>query len=218
MMVLEEVSLLSALSLSGAAIVLITFFVKTITPLRLLAMLSNVIFIIYAIILGSKDGFALQVLSLIILHGALLPLNAFRLFQMQRLIRQVSEATTNQDIVKYLIPFMEKEKLPKGTVVFHKGDNADKMFVIQTGKVKIPEIGKTLDTGSVFGEVGIFSPRASRTAGAICTDDCELFSIKQTKLLELYYQNPGFGFFIVRILSDHIDENVNALLELQQRS
>ena len=70
----------------------------------------------------------------------------------------------------------------------------------------------------MFGEVGIFSPRASRTAGAICTDDCELFSIKQTKLLELYYQNPGFGFFIVRILSDHIDENVNALLELQQRS
>lgn len=215
---LEEVSLLSALSLSGAAIVLTTFFVKTLTPLRLLAMLSNVIFVIYAVILGSTDGFALQVLSVIILHGTLLPLNAFRLFQMQRLIRQVSEAATNQDMVKHLIPFMEKEKLPKDTVIFRKGDNADKLFVIQMGKVNIPEIGKTLDPGSVFGEVGIFSPSASRTAGAICADDCELFSIKQKKVLELYYQNPGFGFFIVRILSDHINENVNALLDLQNRS
>ena len=216
-MVFEEVPWLLIYSWTGAAIVLTTFFVKTLTPLRLLCMLSNTIFVSYALLLGSKNGFALENASVIILHTILFPLNAFRLYQMRRLIREVSEADKNQDIIKHLIPFMEKEKLPKDTMIFNKGDHAEKLYFIQTGIVEIPEIEKSLYPESIFGEVGIFSPKARRSAGAICAKDCELYTIKRDKILELYYQKPAFGFFIVRLLSDHIEENVNAILELERK-
>tara|TARA_B100001123_G_C15293682_1_gene1018367 strand:- start:667 stop:1323 length:657 start_codon:yes stop_codon:yes gene_type:complete len=214
--ILGTSGLLEVLSWTGAVVVLITFLVKTLTPLRMLAMLSNIIFVNYAIILGLDKGFD-GIWSIIILHCLLFPLNAFRLYQMRCLVREVSEAATNQDIIKHLIPFMEKESLAKDTVIFCKGDNADRMFFIQNGNIQIPEIGKTLETGSIFGEVGIFSPNSRRSAGAVCTSDCELYTIKRDKMLELYYQKPAFGFFIVRILSDHIEENVNALLEMENK-
>ena len=207
---------LLVLSWAGAAVVLITFFVKTLTPLRLLAMLSNIIFVNYAILLGLDNGFD-GIWSVIILHCTLFPLNAFRLYQMRCLIREVSEAATNNDIIKHLIPFMEKKSSTKDTVIFSKGDNAEKMFFLQNGNIKIPEIGKILEPGSIFGEVGIFSPNSKRSAGAICVSDCELYTINRDKMLELYYQNPAFGFFIVRILSDHIEENVNALLKMENK-
>jgi len=59
----------------ASGLVLATFTMKSMRPLRIMAVLSNVAFIYYAVIAG--------IFPVLILHGVLLPMNVFRLIQMQ---------------------------------------------------------------------------------------------------------------------------------------
>jgi CRP-like cAMP-binding protein len=51
-----------------------------------------------------------------------------------------------------------------------------------------------LSDGAVFGEVGLFAPQHRRALTAACDDECRLSTITRDRVLELYYQNPKFGF------------------------
>ncbi len=200
----------------ASILVFLAFFMKTMTPLRIVAIVSNVCFIIYAL-LGVHYGIFEKVFPILILHLSLLPLNILRLFQIRQLISRIREASAHGDSVEYLIPYMKKETHAKGVVLFHKGDPADKIYFIQKGMVVIPEVNKRLTQGAVFGEVGVFASHATRSASAILGEESEIYSIHRDKVIELYYQNPKFGFFIVHLLSHYASENVNAILQSQQR-
>ncbi|HZT54986.1 MAG TPA: hypothetical protein VFA35_02080, partial [Burkholderiaceae bacterium] len=65
----------------AAAFVLVSSFVKTMIPLRWLAIGSNVGFVAYGALHPSYP--------MLLLHAALLPLNFFRLAEMKRLTRRV---------------------------------------------------------------------------------------------------------------------------------
>jgi CRP/FNR family transcriptional regulator, cyclic AMP receptor protein len=113
---------------------------------------------------------------------------------------------------------MQKEAHTKGEALFQKGDTAEKIYFIQTGRVVIPELQRELTAGTVFGEVGVFSHRRTRSASAICVSDGIIYSIHIDKVLELYYQNPQFGFFIARLLCRYASENVDTIVAFQNRS
>jgi CRP-like cAMP-binding protein len=53
----------------------------------------------------------------------------------------------------------------------------------------------------VFGEVGLFAPQGVRSLSAVCENDCRLAEISKEKALELYYQNPRFGMFLIRLVA-----------------
>jgi hypothetical protein len=61
-----------------ALLVFSSFFMKTMIPLRVVAIASNVAFISYAL-LGLRYGIFGRVYPILVLHSALLPLNAVRL-------------------------------------------------------------------------------------------------------------------------------------------
>jgi len=111
------------------------------------------------------------------------------------------------DALEALVPYMKTEPHPKGDVLFRAGDRPDKLYVIQSGRVAFPELGKSLAAGEVFGEVGLFAPRQVRTVTAICADDCRLATITGAKVLELYYQNPRFGLFLIRLVSGYMPQS-----------
>lgn len=184
----------------AAGLVFTSFFMKTIVPLRTVAIASNVMFISYAL-LGLHFGVFDKVLPILILHVALLPLNILRLRQIKSTIRGVQEATSRHRSLEFLVPYMSRERLGKGSVIFRKGDAANRVYLIHSGRVQLSEVGKTLQAGDFFGEVGVFADNGQRTLTAICDEDCELFSITNEKVIELFYQDPGFGFFIARALS-----------------
>jgi CRP/FNR family cyclic AMP-dependent transcriptional regulator len=200
----------------AAILVFLAFFMKTMVPLRIVAITSNVAFISYAL-LGVHYGIFEKVFPIFVLHISLLPLNVFRLYQIKQLIRKIHEASGHEDSVEYLIPYMKKKTYAKGEVLFHKGDTADKIYFIQKGIVTISEVNKHLTQGTVFGEVGIFASYTTRSASAICSEESEIYSIHHDKVIELYYQNPKFGFFIAHLLSQYVAENVDTILHLQQR-
>ena len=68
----------------AAVLVFLTFYMKTMIPLRMIGICSNCMFIIY----GSLDG----LYPVLVLHLILLPLNGLRLREMPRLTQQVRRA------------------------------------------------------------------------------------------------------------------------------
>jgi hypothetical protein len=73
----------------ASALVFLTFYTKTMLPLRHLAIASNVAFIIYA---------TFAQIHPVLLHSILLPLNLFRLWQRHRLIADVADAAQDLSI------------------------------------------------------------------------------------------------------------------------
>ena len=71
----------------ASVLVFVAFFMKSIVPLRLIAMASNIAFVSYAAGAG--------IMPILILHGALLPLNVVRIVQHLKLVRRVRDAAEN---------------------------------------------------------------------------------------------------------------------------
>jgi len=178
---------------------------KTMVPLRMVAICSNITFMTYAL-LGLKYGVFGRVYPILVLHASLLPLNIIRLRQQKGLIRAVHEASED-DTIRSLVPYMHAETRAAGEVLFKKGESANRLYVIKHGHVRFPEIGKVVRDGQVFGEVGLFAPQNVRTVSAICEDDCRLYTITRQTVLELYYQNPKFGLFLIRLVAGLVSES-----------
>ncbi|HXV50367.1 MAG TPA: cyclic nucleotide-binding domain-containing protein [Candidatus Binatia bacterium] len=190
---------LSWVELSGyvaSLLVFVAFYMKTMIPLRVVAILSNMAFITYAV-----GGHLYPVL---ILHSVLLPLNCIRLRQMRALVSKVHEASHAELSTESLIPFMTRKMMKKGDVVFEKGDLAKEMYLTLSGSIRLAGVGVLLGPGNLIGEIGIFSPHGQRMDTAICEADGELGVIADEKVLQLYHQNPTFGFYLVKLVTHRL--------------
>jgi multidrug resistance efflux pump len=184
----------------AAGLVFATFCMKTMIPLRLVGITSNVAFLVYAWLAG--------VVPLFVLHSALLPLNTWRLMQIRALLREVRGVAVGDLPLESLLPFMSPRRAAAGEVLFRRGDAAGEMFHLLSGAVRLEELGKTLGPGAMLGEISMFAPRRERTATAVCDTDVELLSITADKVMQLYYQNPRFGFHVVRLITGRLIENL----------
>ena len=199
MRLLANVSWVQLSGYAASLLVFVAFYMKTMIPLRVVAIASNVAFIIYAI-----EG---QLYPVLILHSVLLPLNYIRLRQMQALISKVQEASHAELSTESLIPFMTRKTVKKGDVLFEKGSLAKEMYLVLSGSIRLVGVGVVLGAGNLIGEIGIFSPLAQRMDTAICEADGELGVIADEKVLQLYYQNPTFGFYLVKLVTHRLLEN-----------
>ena len=184
----------------AASLVFATFCMKTMIPLRIVGITSNLTFIAYSWLAG--------VVPLFVLHSALLPLNIWRLMQIRVLVREVRKAALGDLPLEGLLPFMSPRRAEAGEILFRRGDAADAMFHLLRGAVRLEELGKRLGPGAMLGEISMFAPRRERTATAICDTDVELLSIAAAKVVQLYYQNPRFGFHVVRLITARLIENL----------
>ena len=188
----------------GAFFTISSSFVKTMVPLRWFGVLSNIGFLSYGIL------FPNYVMTL--MHGVLLPINCVRLVEMTRLTRRVRAATKSADRSGlWLRPYMTKSERKKGDVLFRQGDDADHLYILVEGRVEFPETGGSFGPGEMFGEIAFFSPEGKRTLSARCAEDCVLLSINQSTLLQLYYQNPSFGFEIVGLVAARLSADITRL-------
>lgn len=179
-------------------------FVKTMIPLRWLQVGSNVGFMVYGAFFPS--------LPMLVLHALLLPINLFRVNDMIRLTRRVNNAAKARDTSGvWLQPYMKRRRLRAGTVVFRKGDRADKLYMLAAGRIELVEIGTVLEPGRIFGEIAFFSPDRKRTLTARCLDNCLLLVINETTVKQLYHQNPEFGFHLIGLLAGRLIADIGRL-------
>lgn len=188
----------------ASALVLATFCMKTMIPLRSAAVISNIAFIVY--------GFYDDVYPVLILHAVLLPLNAWRAIQMLRLIKRVEAASKGDLSTEWLKPFMKEARLKAGETIFSKGDHADRLYMIISGEIHLEQIDHTLRAGELFGEMGLFSADHQRTQTARTLTDIHLLWISEGELAQICYQNPGVAFYFLRLTTNRLIANASRVM------
>jgi CRP/FNR family cyclic AMP-dependent transcriptional regulator len=178
---------------------------RTMIPLRILAIISNCVFIVY----GATAG----VYPILILHAILLPLNAWRLRQMLHLVKSIRSAAFGDMQTEWLKPFMARRRHKAGDVLFRRGDVADEMFIPLSGRFRLAELGADVPFGQMVGELGFLAPDNLRTQTLECTADGDALAISYQDLRQLYFQNPEFGFYFLRLTTGRLFQNLARMEE-----
>jgi CRP-like cAMP-binding protein len=173
-------------------------------PLRIFGIISILFFMAYGALAGAVSTFLMYLL--------LLPINSVRLYQMRNLVKKARVAAQGDLSMDWLKPFMNRRHYRHGDVLFRKGQLAKEMYLTVTGKFLVTEIGVELPPGRLMGELGFVTPNNRRTQTVECIEDGEVLSITYDRLLELYFENPEFGYYFLRLASDRLLQN-NARLE-----
>jgi hypothetical protein len=200
---LASITIANMLALIGAIFFVATLLMRTMVPLRVTGIISDVFFIGYGVLSGTVTTLMLYIL--------LLPINIFRLAQMLKLVKRARIAAQGDLSMDWLKPFMTRRQYGKGDVLFRKGDRANEMFFTVTGKFLVTELGIELPPGRLVGELGFLSPDNRRTQSLECTEDGQVLAITYDRLLEIYFQNPEFGYYFLRLSTERLLQNITRL-------
>jgi hypothetical protein len=190
-------------TLFASVFVVATTTMRTMIPLRVFAILTNIVLIATAI--PSYNYLVILVQSVVLV------LNSYRLHQMLQLVRDVKKSVNSDLSLEWLKPFMTERKCEPGEVLFYKDEKAEDMFYIVSGRFKLVESGIELPVGAIVGEFGMLSPSNTRTQTLECAEAGVVLSVSYSKVEELYVQNPAFGFYFLRLSSARLFENIDKL-------
>jgi CRP-like cAMP-binding protein len=190
-------------TLFASVFVVATTTMRTMIPLRVFAILTNIILIATAVPLHNYLVILLQALVLV--------LNSYRLHQMLQLVRDVKRSVNSDLSMDWLKPFMSERKCSAGEILFYKDEKAEDMLYIVSGRFKLVESGIELPVGAIVGELGMLSPQKARTQSLECIEDGLILSVSYNKVEELYVQNPAFGFYFLRLASARLFQNIGTL-------
>lgn len=177
--------------------------VQTMVPLRIAGIAHN--------ILSMVIGFFTGLYPYMAQHAILLPINAWRLHEMRKMIRDVKAASTGDHSMDWIRPFTTQRKVTAGEMIFQRGDDATEMFVVVSGALRLRELNLEISPGAVVGELGFLSPEGKRTQTLDCLRDSVILAISYDRLEELYFQNPSFGFYFLRLTTARLFDNIGRL-------
>ena len=199
----EILTFANGFGIAGGLLYIFSISRKTLIPLRVAAIASGFCFLGSAILSHSIPS--------MFLYGLLLPLNCIRLFQMLRLIRKVQGAAAGDLSMEWLKPFMTRRNCRTGEMLFRKGDIAKEMFIAVTGRYRVVEIDKEMLPGQIFGELGLLTSENRRTASMECMESGQVLTIRYDEVWELYFENPQFGVYFLRLTSERLLRDVARL-------
>ena len=180
--------LLEILGYVASGAVFVTFWMKSMIPLRIVGLASNFLFFSY--------GVYGDLVPIMVLHGCLFPLNAMRLYQAVRLKRRIHEMAHAEFDVKSLLPFMTERRVAKGEFLCRRGDAAQDIFYLAAGRAHIVELGLDIGPGK-------------RSQTVECRDDCVVLAIAEQRVLELFADNPEFGLYLIKMIVARLFDNMN---------
>jgi hypothetical protein len=176
----------------GAALSVASALMKSMVPLRTIALAANASFFVFGLLGGN--------VVMLLLHGAMLPVNAWRTMNIRKLVRDIESARSDMPVADWLLPHMKRRQAKAGQTLWRRGDTATEMLFVQSGTLRLVEYGEILGPGSLVGEIGLFAPDNRRTQSLECASDCVLYSLTAAGMYQLYYQNPKLGFLIMRLV------------------
>jgi CRP/FNR family cyclic AMP-dependent transcriptional regulator len=180
------------IGIAAAAASLYAANAKTIIPLRVAAIVANAFAMLYSSMHGTYPTF--------VLNAVLLPLNSWRLYAMWKLIREIDTATKTDLNVDWLLPYMRPANFKAGDFLMKRGEYAYEAFYVVAGEVEVVEVGRTHGKGTLIGEIGLFTPNGQRTMTVRCKTDVQGAKIAYDQFRELCFQNPQFGFHLLRLV------------------
>ena len=193
----------TATAVFASVFVVATTTMRTMIPLRVFGILTNLVLIASAI-----PG---RNYLVILVQAVVLVLNSYRLHQMLQLVRDVKKSVNSDLSMEWLKPFMTERKSIAGEILFYKDEKAEDMLYIVSGKFRLIESGIELPVGAIVGELGMLSPSNVRTQSLECIESGLILSVAYSKVEELYVQNPAFGFYFLKLSSARLFQNLGAL-------
>ncbi|KRE60835.1 Crp/Fnr family transcriptional regulator [Nostocoides sp. Soil756] len=120
-----------------------------------------------------------------------------------------------------LIATMSSSRLERGDVLFHEGDQGDRLYVIAEGKIKLGRTSSDgrenllaiLGPGEMFGELSLFDP-GPRTATATAVAETQLVSMGHEQLKEFLAQRPGVALTLLSALARRLRRTNDVLADL----
>jgi hypothetical protein len=197
---LHNITLANMFALAGAIFFVATLLTQTMVPLRVANMIGCLFFAIFGALSGAITTFFLYLL--------MIPINAYRLRQMLALVKKARSASQGDMSMEWLKPFMTQRTYRKGSILMKKGDAAHDMLLTVTGRFRVVEIDLEVPPGRLMGELGFLTPDNRRTATIECIEDGQVLTITYEKLLEIYFQNPQFGYYFLVLTSQRLLENL----------
>ncbi|WP_091720744.1 Crp/Fnr family transcriptional regulator [Methylobacterium phyllostachyos] len=191
-----------AIGFLGTGLVVISTAMTTMIPLRVIGICASSVLIAYGILINSWPVIITELFEL--------PLALYRLWQMFRLLRETKAAAEGDLSFKWLRPFGSERAFGAGETVFRAGDPAQEMYYVESGVFRVPELDIEVRSGGIVGELGLLSPGNARTASLICTEPGKALCVTYSNLKELYYQNPDFGFYFLKLTTERLFQSVEA--------
>jgi CRP-like cAMP-binding protein len=104
-----------------------------------------------------------------------------------------------------------KRKLKAGASVVRRGDQAEELFIVQSGRVKAAVINVTgrgttfdiLGPNDLFGEVGMFGG-GLRTADVTALEACEVLVLRRAELLGCIRDDPTIAVALLCCLAERV--------------
>ena len=187
-----QMSIGYAFGFIGAALTVASYLMKSMLPLRMVALSANVFLVVYAVQGGSWPTVALYL--------AMIPINAKKVVDIRKLVRAIENAKADTPISEWLLPHMSRRQAKAGQTLWKKGDKATEMLYVESGRLNLLEYDEAIGPVSVIGEIGLFAPDNRRTRTIVCETDCTLYSLSAEAMAKLYYQNPQLGFHVMRLI------------------
>src|SRR5215472_4507242 len=176
---------------------------KTMIPLRLFSILTNLVLIATASLSHNYLVIPVQL--------AMLVLNSYRLHQMLQLVRDVKRSVSGDLSMEWLKPFMTERKCATGDMLFYKDEKAEDMLYIVSGRFRLVESGIELPVGAIVGELGMLSPLNGRTKSLECIEGGMILSMSYDQVEQLYVQNSAFVFYFIKLASARLFQNLDTL-------
>jgi len=185
----------------GAALMVASYLMKSMLPLRLVALSANLFLVVYAVQGGSWPTVALYL--------AMIPINVKKVLEIRKLVRAIENAKADSPVGEWLLPHMTRRQAKAGQTLWHKGDKATEMLYVQSGRLNLLEYDESIGPGSIVGEIGLLAPDNRRTRTIVCATDCTLYSLSADGMAKLYFQNPKLGYHVMRLIVARLMHDVD---------
>jgi CRP-like cAMP-binding protein len=127
----------------------------------------------------------------------------------------------DEQTAESLIATMSPQRLERGDVLFHEGDQGDRLYVIGEGKIKLGRTSSDgrenllaiLGPGEMFGELSLFDP-GPRTATATAVAETQVVSMGNEQLKEFLAQRPGVAATLLAALARRLRRTNDVLADL----
>ncbi len=138
------------------------------------------------------------------------------MFAIEDLKQIVMLTHLNDEMLAKLIPITELLLFDDKEVIFREGDKADRLYMLQHGKVlleqrlteKITVSVNAIKPGFTFGWSAMLD-EDSFTSDAICVEPCKVFSFRREKIKALFEQDHSLGYVMSQRLLRILKQRLN---------
>ena len=130
-------------------------------------------------------------------------------------------ATMDETERHSLYASMVKVELNRGEVLFDEGENGDRLYIIEEGKIKLgsssgdgrENLLAILGPGEMFGELSLFDP-GPRSLSASAVSDSVLYELEHSALVRVIEERPAVAKHLLTALARRLRRTNEALADL----